>query len=545
MKIHIIPTKPFKDQKPGTSGLRKPVTTFQQSNYLENFIQSIFNSINISQKSTLIVGGDGRYYNSQAIQIIVKIAAANSIERILVGCKGIFSTPAISAAIRYHQAFGGIILSASHNPGGLNGDFGIKYNTESGGPAPEKLTDKIFYCTQNINKYKIIEAEDIDLNHLGSFNLGTTKVEIIDSITPYIELMQKIFDFEKIRTLLTSSNFRISIDSLSAVTGPYARALFENYLGAPKGSIQNAIPLENFGGKHPDPNLINASNLVNNLFGPNSPDFGAASDGDGDRNMILGRNFFVTPSDSLAIITANAHLIPGYVNGVQGVARSMPTSKAVDRVAKKLGIECYETPTGWKFFNNLLNANKVTLCGEESFGTGSNHIREKDGLWAILFWLNIISVTGQSVKDIVYKHWEEYGRNFYSRHDYEEIEFNKANDCMNHLRNTINKIKDQTFFNQYKVSHADDFNYIDPIDKSISNKQGIRISFSNGSRIIFRLSGTGTKGATLRIYLESYQSDNNKIKLNAQHILSPLIQIAEEIAHIKSFTGRDKPTIIT
>ncbi|KFF40944.1 MAG: alpha-D-glucose phosphate-specific phosphoglucomutase [Candidatus Atelocyanobacterium thalassa] len=545
MRTRTVTTKPFKDQKPGTSGLRKPVTIFQQSNYLENFIQSIFNSINISETSTLIVGGDGRYYNSQAIQIIIKIAAANSIKRILVGHKGIFSTPAISAAIRYHRAFGGIILSASHNPGGVNGDFGIKYNTEHGGPASEEITNNIFKCTQTINKYKILEAKDINLNYLGSCNLGTTKVEIIDSITPYVELMQQLFDFGRIHTLLASSNFRISIDSLNAVTGPYARTLFETCLGAPRGSVQNDIPLEDFGGKHPDPNLIHASNLVNNLFGLNSPDFGAASDGDGDRNMILGRNFFVTPSDSLAILTANAHLIPGYKDGVKGVARSMPTSQAVDRVAKKLGIECYETPTGWKFFNNLLNADKITLCGEESFGTGSNHIREKDGLWAILFWLNIIAITGKSVENIVYEHWKQYGRNFYSRHDYEEIELSKANDCMNQLRYTVKKIREKTAFNEYKITHADDFSYIDPIDKSISKQQGVRISFASGSRIIFRLSGTGTKGATFRVYLEKYQFDNTKIKLNTQHVLSPLIQLAEEIAHIKSFTELDKPTIIT
>ncbi len=545
MRILTITTKPFNDQKPGTSGLRKSVTTFQQPNYLENFIQSIFNSINISQKSTLIIGGDGRYYNSQAIQIIIKIAVANSIERILVGHKGIFSTPAMSAAIRHHKAFGGIILSASHNPGGLNGDFGIKYNTENGGPASEKVTNKIFHSTQTIDKYKILEAKDISLNYLDSFNLETTKIEIIDSITPYVKLMQKLFDFGKIHTLLTSPNFRISIDSLNAVTGPYASTLFETYLGAPKGSVQNNIPLEDFGGRHPDPNLIHASSLVNKLFGLNSPDFGAASDGDGDRNMILGRNFFVTPSDSLAILTANAHLIPAYKEGLKGVARSMPTSQAVDRVAQKLGIKCYETPTGWKFFNNLLNANKVTLCGEESFGTGSNHIREKDGLWAMLFWLNIIAVTGKSVENIVYEHWKQYGRNFYSRHDYEEVELDKANDCMNQLRYTIKNIRKQTSFNEYNIAHADDFNYIDPIDKSISEKQGVRISFTNGSRIVFRLSGTGTKGATFRVYLETYQLDGSKNILNTQHVLSPLIQLAEEIAHIKSFTGRNKPTIIT
>ncbi|XTZ11195.1 MAG: alpha-D-glucose phosphate-specific phosphoglucomutase, partial [cyanobacterium endosymbiont of Rhopalodia yunnanensis] len=434
MTIRTVSTTPFIDQKPGTSGLRKAVTVFQQPNYLENFIQSILDSLDEIKGQTLVLGGDGRYYNCQSIQIILKIAAANGIGRILVGCNGIFSTPAASAVIRKYKALGGIILSASHNPGGPNGDFGVKYNVTNGGPAPEKVTNIIFERTKTISEYKIFDAADIKLDRPGSFTLGTMKVEVIDSIAPYLELMQTLFDFDEIKTLLSSGNFRMCMDSLHAVTGPYAHALFEKCLGAPKGTVKNGIPLEDFGGSHPDPNLVYAHDLVEILFGENAPDFGAASDGDGDRNMILGRNFFVTPSDSLAILTAHAKLVPGYKDGLAGVARSMPTSTAVDRVAEKLGIDCYETPTGWKFFGNLLDAGKVNLCGEESFGTSSNHIREKDGLWAVLFWLNILAVRDKSVQAIVKEHWEEYGRNYYSRHDYEEVKSKPANDLMDQLR---------------------------------------------------------------------------------------------------------------
>ncbi|MGK7955367.1 MAG: alpha-D-glucose phosphate-specific phosphoglucomutase [Crocosphaera sp.] len=544
MTIRTVTTTPFDDQKPGTSGLRKAVPTFQKANYLENFIQSIFDSLDGCEGQTLVVGGDGRYYNRQAIQIILKMAAANNIGRILVGCNGIFSTPAASAVIRQYNAFGGIILSASHNPGGPNGDFGVKYNVGNGGPAPEKVTNAIYDRTKTINEYKILDVADINLDRPGSFKLGTMEVEVIDSVTPYVELMQELFDFDKIKSMVSSDNFKMCMDSLHAVTGPYARALFEQYLGATEGTVQNGIPLEDFGGGHPDPNLVYAHDLVEIMFGDNAPDFGAASDGDGDRNMILGNNFFVTPSDSLAVLTANATLVPGYKDGIAGVARSMPTSAAADRVAAKLGVDCYETPTGWKFFGNLLDAGKATLCGEESFGTGSNHIREKDGLWAVLFWLNILAVKGESVEKIVKDHWQEYGRNFYSRHDYEEVESGPANELMNRLRSLVGDMKGKTYGN-YEVAYGDDFAYTDPVDGSVSEKQGIRIGFTDGSRIVFRLSGTGTKGATLRVYIESYEPDSSKHDVETQEALSPLIQLAEEIAHIKQFTGRDKPTVIT
>ncbi|WP_019501987.1 alpha-D-glucose phosphate-specific phosphoglucomutase [Pseudanabaena sp. PCC 6802] len=544
MNIHTVSTQPFTDQKPGTSGLRKQVSVFQKRNYLENFVQSIFDSLDGYQGQTLVVGGDGRYYNRQAIQIILKMAAANGFGRVLVGQNGILSTPAVSCVIRKYQAFGGIVLSASHNPGGPDGDFGIKYNIGNGGPAPEKVTDAIYARTKVIESYKILESADLDLDRLGTVQIGSTQVEIIDSVSDYAELMESLFDFDRIRQLLTSGNFRMCVDSMHAVTGPYAHAIFEQRLGAPIGTVVNGKPLEDFGGGHPDPNLVYAHDLVEIAFGDNAPDFGAASDGDGDRNMILGKRFFVTPSDSLAILAANAKLVPGYSQGIAGVARSMPTSQAADRVAAKIGIDCYETPTGWKFFGNLLDAGKVTLCGEESFGTGSNHVREKDGLWAVLFWLNILAVRQQSVEQIAREHWQQYGRNYYSRHDYEGVDTNKANTLMSNLLAALPNLKGKQFDN-YQVDYADDFSYQDPIDRSISQNQGIRIGFSDGSRIVFRLSGTGTQGATLRVYLESYESDPAKQQSDPQVALAPLIAIADEIAQIRTLTGREQPTVIT
>jgi len=541
MNITTCPTTPYTDQKPGTSGLRKKVTAFQQPNYLENFVQALFDSLEGYSGQTLVVGGDGRYYNRQATQIILKMAAANGFGRVLVGQGGILSTPAVSCIIRKNQAFGGIVLSASHNPGGPTEDFGIKYNIGNGGPAPEKVTEAIYAGTLTIAQYKILEAPDINLDLIGTAPLGEMTVQVIDPVVDYAELMESLFDFNKIRELLTG-DFRMKMDSMHAVTGAYATALLEKRLGAPAGTVMNGTPLEDFGGGHPDPNLVYAHELVEVLFGENAPDFGAASDGDGDRNMILGRHFFVTPSDSLAILAANAHLVPGYKSGLAGIARSMPTSQAADLVAKRLGIDCYETPTGWKFFGNLLDAGKATLCGEESFGTGSSHIREKDGLWAVLFWLNILAVRQESVEQIAQSHWQSYGRNYYSRHDYEGVDSDRAHQLVDRLRQLDLKGKK---YGQYEVEFADDFSYTDPIDGSISQKQGIRVGFTDGSRIVYRLSGTGTQGATLRLYVESYEPNVAKQNQDTQVALGELIAIANEIAQVREFTGRDQPTVIT
>jgi phosphoglucomutase len=543
MQIQTINTQPFLDQKPGTSGLRKKVKVFQQANYLENFVQSIFDSIEISPNAALTLGGDGRYYNSTAIQTIIKMAAANGFARVLVGQGGILSTPAASHIIRKYDTLGGIILSASHNPAGPTEDFGIKYNTPNGGPAPEKTTEAIYAKSKVIGQYKIADFADVDIEILGEINLDGFTVEVINPVTDYADLMASMFDFAAIKALL-KTGFKLKFDAMHAVTGPYAKAIFLNRLGASQDSLMNCEVSETFGGGHPDPNLTYAHELVEVLYGNDAPDFGAASDGDGDRNMILGKHFFVTPSDSLAIIAANAKLIPAYQQGLAGVARSMPTSGAVDRVAKKLNIPCYETPTGWKFFGNLMDAGKVTLCGEESFGTGSNHVREKDGLWAVLCWLNIIAVKMKSVEEIVMTHWAEYGRNVYSRHDYEAIPTEAANNVMAHLHAQFASLSNKAF-GKYVVKTCDDFSYNDPIDGSISTNQGIRILFSDGSRIVFRLSGTGTEGATLRIYLEAFEPNVANHHLDAQAALAEMIKIALEISELKQRTGRDKPTVIT
>jgi len=544
MMISTVSTTPFSDQKPGTSGLRKAVIVFQTAHYLENFIQSIFDAFDTCAGKTLALGGDGRFYNRHAIQVILKMAAANGFACIKVGHRGILSTPATSCVIRKYHTDGGIILSASHNPGGPDGDFGVKFNTANGGPAPEKVTEAMFARSKVIDTYKILDAPDVDIDTVGESKLGEMTVEVIDSVADYQALMESLFDFDRIHHLLTSDHFRLCIDSMHAVTGPYAHAIFEQRLGASAGTVIGGTPLEDFGGGHPDPNLVYAHDLVEILFKEDGPDFGAASDGDGDRNMILGRNFFVTPSDSLAILTANAALVPGYKDGIAGVARSMPTSQACDRVAAKLGIDCYETPTGWKFFGNLMDAGKVTLCGEESFGTGSNHIREKDGLWAVLFWLDIVAARKQSVEEIVRDHWRSYGRNYYSRHDYENVDSDRAHATVDRLRTLVPTLKG-TKYGSYEVDYGDDFAYTDPVDGSVSQNQGIRIGFTDGSRIVLRLSGTGTQGATLRAYFESYESNPDQQNQETQKALGELIAIAENIAQIHDTTQMEQPTVIT
>lgn len=544
MGLRTVPTTPFTDQTPGTSGLRKRVSLFLQPSYLENFVQATFDVVALPPGSTLVVGGDGRYHNREAIQVILRMAAANGIGRVLVGQDGILSTPAASAVIRKRKASGGIILSASHNPGGPDGDFGIKFNMDNGGPAPEKVTAAIAARTRVLREYRITDAPDISLDRNGTTQLQGMAVEIIDPVADYAALMESLFDFGAMRGLLTSGTFRMLFDGMHAVTGPYAREILERRLGAPAGTVINGEPLPDFGGGHPDPNLVYAHDLVETMFGADAPDFGAASDGDGDRNMILGQRFFVTPSDSLALLTANASLVPGYARGLAGVARSMPTSAAADRVAQALGIPCYETPTGWKFFGNLMDAGRVTLCGEESFGTGSDHIREKDGLWAVLFWLDILASRRQPVAEMVREHWKRFGRNYYSRHDYEEVAADAARGVMAHLATQLPALAGATLAGE-RVAIADDFTYRDPVDGSISDYQGIRIVFESGSRIIFRLSGTGTVGATLRVYLERYESDPARQDLDPQKALAPLIGAALELSELRHRTGRDAPTVVT
>ncbi|MDO9365580.1 MAG: alpha-D-glucose phosphate-specific phosphoglucomutase [Methylotenera sp.] len=550
MKITTIPTQPFNDQKPGTSGLRKKVKVFQQPHYLENFVQSFFDTLTVSAAATLVVGGDGRYYNRQAIQTLIQMAAANGFVRVIVGQAGILSTPAASHIIRKYQTFGGMVLSASHNQGGINGDFGIKYNIGNGGPAPEKVTDEVFAKSKVITQYKIADLPVVNIDILGEVVFAgvdageTFTVQVIDAVQDYADLMQSLFDFSAIKQLLVSG-FEMKFDAMHAVTGPYAKEILVHRLGAPIDCLMNCEPSEDFGGGHPDPNLTYAEDLVKIMFaGENALDFGAASDGDGDRNMILGQNFFVTPSDSLAVLAANATLVPAYASGIAGVARSMPTSGAVDRVAAKLNIPCYETPTGWKFFGNLMDAGKVTLCGEESFGTSSSHVREKDGLWAVLFWLNIIAVKKIGVEAILKAHWLEFGRNVYSRHDYESIPTDAANGVITHIKSQFTSLPNQSF-GSYTVKVCDDFSYHDSIDGSVSNNQGIRILFTDGSRIVFRLSGTGTEGATLRIYLEAFEPDSAKHHLDAQVALAEMIQIALQISQLVERTGRVTPTVIT
>ena len=546
MNIITHTTAPFDGQKPGTSGLRKKVTVFQQPHYLANFVASIFAAVKPEDGfagKTLVIGGDGRFYNDTAIQLVIKMAVAQGFARILIGQNGILSTPAVSHIIRKYGAFGGVILSASHNAGGPDGDFGIKFNMSNGGPAPEKITDAIYAYSQTVSSYTAADCADVDLSQIGTTMIGDVSVEIINSVTDYVELMQELFDFDAIRALF-ASGFTLKFDAMHAVTGPYAHAIFEDLLGAAKGSVFNGTPSTDFGGHHPDPNLVHAKELYDLMMSDNAPDFGAASDGDGDRNLIIGRGIAVTPSDALAILAANAHLAPAYAGGISGVARSMPTSAAVDRVAQKLGVECFETPTGWKFFGNLLDAGRITLCGEESAGAGSNHVREKDGLWAVLLWLNILAKTRVSVKELLENHWAQYGQNYYTRHDFEEIETDKANPVMAHIKAQLPTLAGKQF-GSLTVQSADDFSYHDPIDGSVSHNQGLRVLFTDGSRIVYRLSGTGTVGATIRMYIEQYQADPSKHGGDTQTALAELIQTAYQISDIAALTGRTAPNVIT
>lgn len=541
--IQTVSTTPFDDQKPGTSGLRKKVRVFQQPHYAENFVQSVFDSLEGFAGQTLVVGGDGRYLNREVIQIVLKMAAANGFGRVIVGQGGILSTPAASHLIRASGAFGGLVLSASHNPGGPDEDFGIKYNVSNGGPAPEKVTDAIHARTLTIDQYRISDDSDVDIDSVGTAMMGDMTVEVVDPVALYADLMESLFDFAAIRAMI-AGGFTLAFDSMSAVTGPYAVEIIERRLGAPAGTVMNGTPLPDFGHHHPDPNLVHAKELYDRLMADDAPDFGAASDGDGDRNLIIGRHSYVTPSDSLAVLAANAHLAPGYAAGLKGIARSMPTSGAADRVAQKLGVPLYETPTGWKFFGNLLDAGMATICGEESAGTGSDHVREKDGIWAVLLWLNILAVRKQSVAAIMADHWATYGRNYYARHDYEAIATDRADALMAALRGKLDSLPG-TVNSGGTIAAADDFAYTDPTDGSVSRKQGVRILFSDGSRVVFRLSGTGTEGATLRVYIERYVAVGGDLGMETGDALAPLIAAAQEVADITGFTRMDVPSVIT
>jgi phosphoglucomutase len=543
MTVKVITTQPIEGQKPGTSGLRKKTRVFMQPHFLENYVQSIFNGIGGVEKKTLVVGGDGRYFNNEAIDIILRMAAANGASQCIVGRDGILSTPAASHIIRKRKADGGLILSASHNPGGPDEDFGLKYNGPNGGPATEAVTEKIFTQTLEINNYKIFESSSADLHTIGSLKIAGMNVLIIDPIEEYADLMAKLIDFKAISAMF-QNGFRMCFDAMHAVTGPYAHEILEKRLGAPKGTVINGKPSPDFGGGHPDPNPVWAKELMDIMYAENAPDFGAASDGDGDRNMIVGRNCYVSPSDSLAVLADLAHFAPGYSKGLAGIARSMPTSAAADSVAKAKGIEIFETPTGWKFFGNLLDAGKATICGEESAGTGSNHVREKDGLWAVLMWLNILAVSKKSVSELMISHWETYGRNYYCRHDYEAVDSDVANDLMNVLRDKLLSLKGRTEAGM-TVSNADEFSYDDPVDGSQSKNQGIRIFFEGGGRAVFRLSGTGTQGATIRVYLEQLKTNPSSLQDNPHEALSKIAQAANILSELSLRTGRNKPDVIT
>jgi phosphoglucomutase len=543
MDRRTIDTQPIEGQKPGTSGLRKQTRVFMGPHYLENFVQSIWNALGGIDGKTLVLGGDGRFFNDRAAQVILRMASASGASKIIIGQGAVLSTPAASHLIRSRKADGGIIMSASHNPGGIDEDFGVKFNGPNGGPAPEEVTDRIFAETLKVTSYKIVETQDVDIDAIGVRDLAGMEVEVVDLVADYADLMETLFDFDAIRDHL-GSGFRVAFDAMHAVTGPYATEILERRLGAAPGSVRNAIPLPDFGGGHPDPNPTWARHLVDEVMGVDAPDFAAASDGDGDRNMILGRGVYVTPSDSLAVLAANAALVTGYSGGLAGVARSMPTSAAVDRVAEKQGMECFETPTGWKFFGNLLDAGRITLCGEESAGTGSDHVREKDGLWAVLMWLNILAVRKDSVADVLKAHWSEFGRNYYSRHDYEAVEIDKAEAVMSRVRDALPELPGQ-LVSGLTVKAADEFSYRDPVDGSVSSGQGLRVSFDNGARFVLRLSGTGTVGATLRVYYETVETDPALQHQEAEAALASVISASQRIAGITELTGRNAPDVKT
>lgn len=536
-------TQPISGQKPGTSGLRKKVKVFQQANYLENFVQSIFNALPNCAGERLVVGGDGRYFNREAIQTIIAMAVANGFGELIIGQGGILSTPAASCVIRKYPSCGGIVLSASHNPGGPDEDFGIKFNGSNGGPATESMTEVIYQETLSITEYLKADIEPINLDLSGESKRGNTVIRVIDSVADYVELMRSLFDFDAMRALITGGKFKLCFDAMHAVTGPYAKEILVNQLGAPQSSVINAEPKEDFGGHHPDPNLVHAAELVDRV-NTQGLDFGAASDGDGDRNMVLGRNFYINPCDSLALLAAQSSHIPAYAEGLAGVARSMPTSRALDRVAAKLKLDCYETPTGWKFFGNLMDDARITFCGEESFGTGSSHVREKDGLWAVLCWLNILAASGQTAADLMRAHWAEYGRDYFTRHDYEGVEADAAAEMLTELRAKLETLGGKSFAG-IEVAQADEFSYTDPVDASVSKGQGLRILFINGGRVVLRLSGTGTSGATLRVYYDQFEPASGKLEQNPQEALQPLIRAADALVGITAKTGRNAPDVIT
>jgi phosphoglucomutase len=543
MAVREVATKPYGDQKSGTAGLRKKVVVFQQPHYLENFLQSIFDTEPSLRGGTLVMGGDGRYHNRDAIRTAIAMAAANGVQRVVVGQGGLMSTPAASNLIRELGASGGFLFTASHNPAGHDGDFGIKFNVAGGGQANEGLTNRIYDISRSIERYFIDDEVDIDLDRRGSYSIGTMTLEVVDGVDAYVRMMQRLFDFDLLREWIRAGG-QLRFDAMHAVTGPYAQRIFVDLLGAPEGSVLNGVPLEDFGGGHPDPNLIYAKPLVDLMYSSAAPDFGAASDGDGDRNMILGRGIFISPGDSLAMLAAHLHRLPGYKDGLAGVARSMPTCRAVDQVAKAKGMDCYETPTGWKFFANLLDAGRITLCGEESFGTSSNHTREKDGVWAALAWLNILAATGRSVAELASAHWAEYGRHYYVRHDYDELPVEAADAVMKGLIAQLPTLGGKTF-GAYTISHADEFSYTDPVDGSTTHKQGLRLVFGDAARIILRLSGTGTAGATLRVYFERYEQAAESLAMSSTDALAPLVEIADGLLRITALTGRKAPSVIT